>query len=56
MAGLFDLFLRFFVDNAFAERRVKLRDLDFTLYSFLILTRPDNVAGLSRFETEKAVL
>ena len=50
------LFLRFFKEDRLAQGRVKLHKLNLTFRSLSILTRPDNVAGLRRFEPEEAVL
>jgi hypothetical protein len=46
----FSLFLYLFENDAFAERGIKLRDLDLALYGFLILTSPNDMFGLRGLE------
>jgi len=54
--GLVSLFLRFFKENVLAQRRVKLIEFNFALHAPLILTGPDNVAGLRGLEPNESVL
>ncbi len=56
LSGGSGLTLCFFKKHPLAERRIKLRNFNFTSNAFLIFTRPDNVAGLGGLQPEQAVL
>jgi len=52
----FLLFLRFFENNALAQSRIELRELNFALSGFLVLARPENMLGLRGLQLDKTVL
>jgi len=51
--GFASLFLRFFENNALAECRIKLGELNLALYLFLVLARPDDVRRLCGLQFDK---
>ncbi len=50
------LSLRFFERDTLAERWIELLEFNFALSGLSILTSPDDVVGLRRFEPKQAVL
>ncbi len=50
------LLLYLLENNALAQRRVELLELDFSLRSLTVLASPNNMLGLRRLELKQTVL